>query len=419
MAIAKHPKAKHAIAHWQNQLGAFFLYPAKGAVIAAVLVLTLCTVIGSFLSVLGLIISALVMISAYTFAFEILQHHANGWDEPPESALKVSSALVYQYLIAMFIAAVMIGVVYQLLGPAAGIGLLVLFCLIQPAFTIVSVIEGGVIPALNPAKWVRLMGVLGNGYFLLATLLFVGQLLQSWIGTSAISFLPGFITVGITKFLGLWILFSSAYWMGYMIYQYHHKLGFEPDAHHEQAIRGNDRDGVLIQEIEAAIQENTFDDCIQKVNYAQRERVLTAAAHAKFRELLIKKGDRLAIREHAQLFLHQLITEKNLPRATSLAIQQYSIDPDFVPLDWEASNTLLQETLRIGNTGLEKKLLNSLIRQFYKEDHVLTWIPRLVALLKQDGESAHSIATFLDTTLSNTKPESQRERLMAARRLIA
>ncbi len=414
-----HPKSRRKIPGWQTRLGAFFLYPARAAVLPAVVMLTFCAAISGYLSILGLFIAAATTITAYKFAFEILQHHANGWEEPPEAMMTIRSGLVFQYLLVLFLCGVVYWVVRHFLGNIAGIAVLALFSLIQPGYTMVTVIEGSALFALNPAKWLRLMQILGNGYFLLALLFFSAQLLEAWLASDAFTFLPGMIATAIVKITGLWILFTSAYWMGYLIYQYHDALAFMPDAHQDQAIRGQDRDGMLIKAIDLAMADENLEECIVRFKYESRERVLGIAVHSRYRELLMKKGDAAEIRQHAQTFLHQLLTEKNLPRAMSLAIQQFGIDPGFVPLDGETADALVKEARRVGQSGLEKKLLVCLLQNFPDETVTGDWAVRLGQVLVQAGESAAQAVNLLDAASAATRSETQRQRLIVARQAIA
>jgi|GEM_PF-2030826 len=419
MAADLHPKSRQKIAAWHTRLGAIFMYPARSAVLPALAMLTACSVAAGFIPVVGLVIAVAATLTAYKFAFEILQHHADGWEEPPEAMMTISGGLVFQYLVVLFFAAIVYWIVQKFFGTAAALFLLGIFSLIQPAYTMLAVIEGSALSALNPAKWLRLMQILGNGYFALASLLFFGQLFEIWLGNHVFSFLPGFIAAAIIKIMGLWILFSSAYWMGYLVYQYHNDLQYQPNAHQDQTIRGFDRDGMLIQALDSAIANENFEDCINKVKYEQRERVLSATTHAKYRELLIKKGDTTQIRQHAQTFLHQLLAEKNLPRAMSLAIQQFNLDADFVPLDGETSDVLVKEARRVGQTGVEKKLLISLLSHFPNETVTGDWAIRLSEVLIQTGEPNTQALELLDAASMATRNESQRQRLLLARQAIS
>lgn len=418
MAANLHPKSREKIAAWHTQLGGFFMYPARPAVLPALAMLTACAVVAGFIPVVGLVIAVAVTLTAYKFAFEILQHHADGWEEPPEAVMTISGGLVFQYLVVLFLAAISYWIVQKFFGSTAAIILLVVLSIIQPAYTMLAVIEGSALSALNPVKWLRLMQILGNGYFALAALLFFGQLFEIWLGNHVFSFLPGFISAAIIKIIGLWVLFSSAYWMGYLIYQYHDDLDYQPNAHQDQAIRGFDRDGMLIQAIDAAIVNENFEDCINKVKYELRERVLSAATHAKYRELLIKKGDADEIRQHAQTFLHQLLTEKSLSRAMALATQQFNMDSDFVPLDGETADALVKEARRVGQTGFEKKILISLLSHFPNETATGDWAIRFSELLIQSGEPNTQALGLLDAASLATRNESQRQRLMLARQAI-
>ena len=419
MATNLHPRSRQKIAAWHTRFGAFFMYPARPAVLPAVAMLTAFTVAAGFIPVVGLVIAVAATLSAYKFAFEILQHHADGWEEPPEAIMTISGGLVFQYLVVLFLAGVAYWIVQKFFGNIAAVVLLAVLSLIQPAYTMLAVIEGSALSALNPLKWLRLMQILGNGYFALAALLFFGQLFETWLGNHVFSFMPGFIAAAIIKIVGLWILFSSAYWMGYLVYQYHGDLQYQPNAHEDQVIRGFDRDGMLIQAIDAAIANENFNDCINKVKYELRERVLGTTTHAKYRELLIKKGDMIEIRQHAQIFLHQLLTEKNLPRALSLAIQQFNLDSDIVPLDGETSDALVKEARRVGQSGLEKKLLISLLGNFPNENMTGDWAIRLSELLIQTGESNTQALRLLDAASLATRNESQRQRLNLARQAIS
>jgi hypothetical protein len=413
-----HPKARQKVAAWNTRLGAFFMYPARPAVLPAVVMLTALTVASGFIPIAGIIIAIAATLTAYKFAFEILQHHADGWDEPPEAMMTISGGLVFQYLVVLFFAGLAYWITEKFLGATASLLLLAFFSLIQPAYTMLTVIEGSVFSAMNPAKWLRLMQILGNGYFALAAVLFFGQLIETWLGEHVFSFMPAFLANAAIKALGLWILFSSAYWMGHLIYQYHAALDYQPHAHHDQAIRSFDRDGLLIKSIEDAIANENYEACVEQIKYESRERVLSIAAHAKYRELLLKKGDTLQIKQHAQTFLHQLLTEKNLPRAMSLAAQQYNLDADFTPLDGETTDALVKEARRIGQTGLEMKLLIALLKNFPNETITGDWAVRLSEILIQAGEPNTQALGLLDAAFAATRSENQRQRLSAARQTI-
>ncbi|MEO8002439.1 MAG: hypothetical protein ABI644_11235 [Arenimonas sp.] len=414
-----HPKSKDKITGWDKKLGAFFMYPARAEVLPAVAILTVCTIVSGYLSVVGLVIALATTLTAYKFAFEILQHHADGWEEPPEAMMTISGGLVFQYIFVLLVAAIIYWTVKSFLGVTAALVVLALFSLIQPAYTMLTVIEGSALWALNPPKWLRLMQILGNGYFLLALLLFVGQLFEIWLGNHVFSFMPDIIATAIVKIIGLWILFASAYWMGYLIYQYHRDLDYVPNAHNDQAVRAMDRDGMLIQALDTAIANESYEECITRVKYESRERVLSIAAQSKYRELLVKKGDPAEIRQHAQTFLHQLLTEKNLPRAMSLAIQQFGIDPGFVPLDGETTDVLVKEARRIGQASLEKKLLVCLLQNFPNEAVTGDWAIRLSEILIQAGEPNTEAVSLLDAASATTRSETQRQRLIVARQAIA
>jgi len=419
MTANLHPKSRQKIAPWHTQLGAFFLYPMRPAVLPALVLLTFCSMISGYLSVLGLFIAIAATLTAYKFAFEILSHHSNGWEEPPEAMMTVRDGLVFRYLIVLMVVGAFYWVIDHYFGSTAGFVVLAVFCLIQPGYTMLAVIEGSVLSAINPAKWLRLMQILGNGYFLLAILLLSGQLLETWLSNNVFSFMPNIIATAIVKILSLWVLFTSAYWMGYLIYQYHRELGFEPDAYGDQAIRALDRDGMLLQAIDIAMANEQYDEAIERMKYESRERVPGIALHAKFRELLVKKGDVDEIRLHAKTFLHQLLTEKNLPRALSLAIQQFSIDPDFIPLDGETTDTLAKEARRVGQVALERKLLISLLANFPDETMTGDWAVRLSELLRQSGETTSLAMELLNAATAATRSENQRQRLQLARETMA
>lgn len=390
----------------------------RPAVLPALVLLGFCSVISGYLHVLGLFIAIAATLTAYKFAFEIFRHHSHGWEDPPEAMMTVHDGLVFRYLIVLMVIGGFYWVIDHYFGHTAGFVVLALFCLIQPGYTMLAVIEGGVLAAINPAKWLRLMLILGNGYFLLAILLLGAQLLETWLSNHVFSFMPHIIATAIVKTLSLWILFTSAYWMGYLIYQYHRELGFEPEAHGDQAIRGLDRDGMLMQAIDTAMANQQYDEAIEKMKYESRERVPGIALHAKFRELLMKKGDTDEIRRHAQSFLHQLLTEKNMSRALALALQQFSIDPDFFPLDGEATDPLVKEARRLGQTGLEKKLLVRLVEKFPDETITGDWAVRLSEVLTQAGEANTQALALLDSASAAARSETQRQRLQLARNAI-
>jgi len=413
-----HPKSKVRIDEWHTKLGAFFMYPARIEVLPALAILTAFTVISGYLSIVGLVIALATTLTAYKFAFEILQHHADGWEPAPEAVMSISSGLVFRYLFVLLFAAVIYWTVKMLFGVTSAFLALAVFSLVQPAYTMLTVIESSAILALNPLKWFRLMKILGNGYFFLALLIFVGQLFEIWLGSYVFGFMPDAIATAIIKFIALWILFASAYWMGYLIYQYHRELDYVPNAHTDQLVRTLDLDGMLIETMNAAIAKESYEDCITRVKYESRERVLGIAAQSKYLELLVRKGNSAEIRQQAQIFLHQLLTQKNFSRAMSLAIQQFGFDPEFVPLDGETADSLVKEARRVGQSGLEKKLLICLLQNFPNETITGDWAVRLSEMLIQSGESNAQAIELLDAASAATRSETQRQRLIVARQAI-
>ena len=161
--------------------------------------------------------------------------------------MTVNDGLVFRYLIVLMVIGAFYWVIDHYFGSTAGFVVLALFCLIQPGYTMLAVIEGSVLSAINPAKWLRLMRILGNGYFLLAILLLSAQLLESWRSNNVLSFMPDIVATAIVK-LQSWVLFTSAYWMGYLIYQYHANW-VSSRSPRRSSDSGLDRDGMLIQAI--------------------------------------------------------------------------------------------------------------------------------------------------------------------------
>jgi hypothetical protein len=403
------------IPHWRGRLPAILAYPFRPEVLPALLMLTLVNAAAGFIPIMGLVVSIAVTLTAYKFAFEILRRSADGWDEPPEAMFSVENSVVGWYMLVLFTCAACVWVAGKLLGTAAGWSALLVLLVLQPAFTITLVIEANVASALNPLRWLELMQRMAGGYFAVAGLLLLTQLAELWMTALLSGVVPDLLANGLRDLFSLWGLFAAAHWMGYLLWQYHHELGYEPGMPKEKVQRAPDRDQALLERMELLCLQGDAAAARQAAADEIRERAVSPAVHARLRELLQRAGDGAAIGAHAQGYLHRLLIDKDYRRAVELALQEYARDPGFAPPDPEQGSVLAAQAAKLGQSRLQADVLRSLLAHYPKEPFAPDWALSLSGLLATRMDRAAEAGEVLERAIGYCRDDAARERLQQAR----
>ena len=346
--------------------GRFAAYPFRGASLTMLIGLSLAQVL-TLTAFIGWIIGLLLLGAAYKYAFTILRETAHGRLDPPGGALDAPDSLLLQFVVVQLlgIAAVMLTAV--LVSPAASLWVLLCFALIQPGITLSLAMDESLAAALNPITWLALLSRLGWPYLALAVLLFAFQFSAAWAAGALTGALPGLLAEVVSQAWFLWGLFATFHVMGYVLYQYHEALGFEPRAHVFDAQRPKGRDQQLIVDAEQLIDAGDAQAALGLLREASRERALGFDVHDLYRRLLREHGSADERLSHGRQLVKQMMIEGQIRPALGLLRECLDLDPAFAPMQPEHGTQLAEQASLMGQSALASDLLAAL-RAAYPKD---------------------------------------------------
>lgn len=334
-------------------------YPLRG--VAAIMLGAM--VVLEFLSglpVLGWVIAVFAKVMAFKYVLEIVRDTADGHLDPPEFGSDLDSGVAIALILVQLLAlglAILAGVY---LGAAMAWLVMLLIAMALPAVLMSLAIDGQLGAALNPLNWLHLAARLGTPYFAVALTTAVTLLLGSLAAGLLTSALPAPWGRLVAAAAFHWALFASAHLLGYLIYQYHQRLGFTPGRQQQQAPElPRNRDQTALAAAEALIAAG--DSAAARTLLAEniRDRAVAAALHQRYRQLLDRQHHRDALVEHGRNWLHQLIEEREMRRAAELAAECLALSDDFQPL---LADDLLAASVSAARSGQSQLALDALLR---------------------------------------------------------
>ncbi|UKE49596.1 hypothetical protein KCU57_12535 [Xanthomonas translucens] len=392
---------------------AIALYPLRGGALFALIALTLCRLLG-MLPGIGWILGMVTALAIYKYAFEILRHTADGYMEAPERGFDIGDGVVLRLLALMIVLGAVVVAAALLAGPIAGMLTLLAVVLLQPGFLISLAIDGSLRRALNPAVSIGLALRIGWPYLAAFGLLFVIQAsaltttnwLQQYLPPLASDLAVGVVTI--------WGLFAAFHLLGYLVYQYHEVLGYEPAAADDATHARHDPDQRVLDEAEQFVRDGHAVEALQLLRGEVRSRAVSLAVHELYQRLL-RSGERADdLREHSRQYINRLLQEKQERRALALLREALDADPDFAPLLPEQASLLAERAQLAGQFKLALDGLLAARRAWPKAPEFSVWsLGAALLLAERCGDDAQA-RTLLQDALAHCEDEAQRGKLQAA-----
>lgn len=335
------------------RLRAISTYPFRGAALSSLITLTLLSLLG-IVPVLGWIIVLLLWIGAYKYAFEILRNTADGRMEAPEVVLGTDDGVVIRLLGMMLVLGAVAIVALVVGGPVIGLCVLAAIVFLQPGCVMSLALDGSLSHALNPATSLRLVTRIGWPYLAVFGLLFVIQASALTASAWLSRVMPPVLADLSVTAVSFWGLFATFHLMGYLIYQYHDVLGYEPDKPASLPGRhGPDHD--LLAEAEDYVRAGQLDTALELLGSEARSRAVGIEVHELYHRLLRQQGDQPALIGHAGQYLNLLMLEagpQHERRALGLLREALDADATFVPLQIEHAGQLVERARLAGQSQL-------------------------------------------------------------------
>ena len=323
-------------------------YPFRGAALSSLIALTLLSLLG-IVPLLGWIVVLLLWVAAYKYAFEILRNTADGRMEAPEVMLGTDDGVVVRLLGMMIVLGAVAIVALVVGGPAIGLLVLAAIVFLQPGCVMSLALDGSLSRALNPATSLRLVARIGWPYLAVFGLLFVIQASALTAGAWLSRVMPPVLADLSVTAVSFWGLFAAFHLMGYLIYQYHAVLGYEPDQATSLPGR-HSPDNDLLAEAEDYVRAGQLDTALELLRSETSSRAVGIEVHELYHRLLRQQGDLPALIGHAGQYLNLLMLEagpQHGRRALGLLREALDADATFVPLQIEHAGQLV-ERARLG-----------------------------------------------------------------------
>jgi tetratricopeptide (TPR) repeat protein len=380
-------------------------YPAHSSALITIVMLAFGN-LAIFLP-FGQILSLLVTVALYRYAFECLRATANGYMEPPELMQSTDSSLGWKQigLMIIFMLAAILGI--ALFGPKLGVVLILFLGICLPGATMTLAMDESLSGALNPAKWIAIFTRIGWPYLAVVALCLVIMASQNYAAAMAASVLPLFIAVIVVGVISNYALIMTFHLMGYLIYQYHDAVGFEPVAPQMvKALARPDPDQDVLDEVTAFVRDGKPENATELLRGHLRNRGGTPAVHAQYRKLLRLANDRDELLRHGQEYLNILMAQEKSRLALEILRDCQTIEPTFGPTDAGQITELAKLAAQGGQAELALRLLSGFHKRFPKSGD----IPKnylLVATLLHERMNQDDKALALLKYLKTTYPDDE------------
>jgi tetratricopeptide (TPR) repeat protein len=371
------------IAPFWQRLREISLYPTQPGALITLIVLSLARLLG-LLPGVGRIVTVLVLVALYKFAFEVLRATANGHMEPPENALDMEESVGRQgvmlqgaFIVLAFLSFIVGGVLLGEDGIWFGIAVSLLLLLGWPGACMSLAIDQNFWHALNPGTWMQIMSRLGWPYFLAFGLMALIFLSSANAQSLVQGVLPLLIGLPVLYFISGYALLATFHLMGYLIWQYQDELGYTPDAPHAPLSNPNaDPDQAVLDDVSQMIRDGETDMAYETLRAHLRERGGTEALHTQYRKLLRLRADSTELIRHGREWLPMLLAQDREKAAVELCRELVELDPTFVVNDAESNTRLAKRAAALGQTQLALRLING----FHKRHPKSADIPEMYLL---------------------------------------
>ena len=325
-----------------NRMPRIFAYPVSVAPLILMAVLALATMFFSGPGLFSTLMKGAMWLVVIKYSFESLKTTASGnLKAPPVNSQTISNdfgQVFKQFGIysAIFIAFLWIS---AKVGPLIGIVFLLGALFFVPAMVILLVTTGSFINALNPVMFVGLAFRIGWAYLLMYFFLFLLGSAPAYLFQFLIKFLPGELHLLLYGFAESFYTIVSYHLMGYVILQYHDRIGYQvsfedfkdPNAE-DYKPQEVDPDEAVLREVVPLIQEGKLDEAIamiQKMTVHQGIKGINLSE--RYYTLLKMKKRQRDLLEHAVSHLDKLAENKQKNKAIAVFGECRQMEPNFRP----------------------------------------------------------------------------------------
>ncbi len=419
--------AENVVLPFWQRLHYFFMYPIN-AVPMGIMVL-LVAVIAAFgntlFGILAVVLSILVFMK---YAYVVLEDTSHGYLSPRAFSLEMITRdleLPFKHILNIFL---IIALNYMAYNYSREIEYEYLFYItlfttlfFLPTSVMVLAVKHSFTSAFNPWLHFHIVKSIGVAYVLLYVFLFM--MLSS--AAAAIYYInqliPAEFYLGIDVFISMFFLLSIFNMLGYVLYQYHEKIGFGIDIEvsSSQLETAGDSGFKLrmpaMVDIEILVQEGEYSQAMKRLEKLIALQPSDMHARGYYQKLLHLLGNVDEARKHCADFVGRLMDEKKITQAMKVFIACYKQDPDITLARPSQRLAMASAFVNSGKHRLAMHLLNNL----HKDHPTYSEIPEAYLMVaqimsdqfNQDDKAINILHFVLDRYPQNKGIEEVREYL--------
>ena len=367
-----------------NRMPRIFAYPVSMQPLVLMFVLAVATMILSGPGLINALISGSLWMVVIKYSFESLKATARGNLKPPDITAKTISEDFQQVFkqfgiyFAIFIA---FGWISATAGILAGIAFMIAALFFVPSMIIILVTSGSLIHSLNPVVFVGLVFRIGWAYLLMYFFLFLLASAPAYLAQYIIRFLPHDLHVLLFGFAKSFYTIISYHLMGYVILQYHEKIGYQVEyedfkdpASEAFLSKQIDPDANVLREVAPLIQGGKLDEAISAIQKMTEQKAIAGVnLSERYYNLLKMRKRKAELLEHAVKHLDLLVENNQVEKAMAVFAECRKLDAAFLPAatvlfklaGWLNEKGKTKAAISVYNTLLKAYPENTLVPKSY------------------------------------------------------
>ncbi len=374
----------NVITPFWERLPNFFKFPFNIYTLSLMLLIS-ASIIGVILFAVFIMISPLIgtlllltyiasmFFIIYRYGFALLKYASEGYLDPYE--IEGGTGMIKNNIIPikMFIVLVIVSAISYAVGHFGGekasIAFTYFLAFITPASIMMMGVTGSFFHSINPIALAILIKNVGWSYL---ALLFMSTTLNSgWY--SLYEFLPrtmliAIIMVPISIFISCYLVFVMFQMMGYVIYQYHEKLGYKVDIDFDETHESKTNEkGVMdneIQEINILVHEGKLEEAKTRLMEKVKKSPGNMQLHDYLHNMLLKLGEYELLSRHGNQYATELIKKEKILQAAQVCENCARNDKTFKISDPYHSITIAEMAVSQGLFKAAVQLLNGFDKRF-------------------------------------------------------
>ena len=317
----------------------FFLFPLQFPPLLFMLLLTVLSIVvnkvPSEIMPFGILIEIAMFMLFMKYAYVVLEHTAQGYLQAQRIRGKLITENLETPFKQLFIVYVFFIGLSELseLDDKAPLYIGMLFtALIFPASIMVLAVEHRFLRAINPIVLMATIRRIGSAYFIMCAFLLMLLMSAMQVADIMVEYLPDSIYMPAGNFIIMFFALIMFNMMGYVLYQYHEKLGYQI---HKEYNEPNDPDSwphetePELRSIEILFNEGKLDEAQTRLI----KMIMVHPGNMQYRErlhrLMLARSDLKGLRDYSTDYIARLMLDNRPSEALRVFTDCYKLDKEF------------------------------------------------------------------------------------------